>query len=249
MSNLQNVKSIEGNLKITGNSTAKGGEYDQVKIVGEAVIDGDVSCKQLRCTGNLNLLGGVNVIHMGVTGNGIFSGRVEADSVKVTGAIVIQGNAKLKKIHGSGELEIHKNLQCEHLGLWGHLIVKGNCEAGEFTAKGMFNIDGLLNAGKLDIKLYRDSQIGEIGGEQIRIKRGGLLNPLNLFFKPNVHAGLTTTLIEGDHIEIWHTKAHIVRGNHVIIGSGCEIDLVEYKGKYEQSKDAVVKQKLKVMFK
>lgn len=35
--------------------------------------------------------------------------------------------------------------------------------------------------------------------------------------------------IEGDDIHLELTRARVVRGNNVSIGSGCDIDLVEYK--------------------
>ncbi|MEX2460391.1 MAG: hypothetical protein WD469_03695 [Paenibacillaceae bacterium] len=103
-----------------------------------------------------------------------------------------------------------------------------------------------MNAGKLDIKLYQDSQVKEIGGEKIRIRRASQLHPFNFFFKPSSQAVLSVSVIEGDDIYLKHTKAKVVRGNRVIIGPGCEIELVEYKGHYEQRKGAIVKVNRKV---
>ena len=42
------------------------------------------------------------------------------------------------------------------------------------------------------------------------------------------------------------TTAGIVRGINVVIASGCNIDLVEYKDYYEVSKDSFVKEYRKI---
>ena len=43
-----NKRSTIGNLNITGSSTAAGGLYDRVKIVGEGIIEGDIACRHLQ---------------------------------------------------------------------------------------------------------------------------------------------------------------------------------------------------------
>jgi cytoskeletal protein CcmA (bactofilin family) len=40
--------------------------------------------------------------------------------------------------------------------------------------EGAFKIRGLLNAGKLELKLHGPSEAREIGGEKITVKREGL---------------------------------------------------------------------------
>jgi cytoskeletal protein CcmA (bactofilin family) len=115
-----------------------------------------------------------------------------------------------------------------------------------FAARGIFEIGGLLNAGQLDIKLYRDCRAKEIGGEKIRIRKASLLHAFSFFFKPSPHARLTASVIEGDDIYLENTTAKAVRGNRVTIGPGCKIGTVEYKEHFEQKKDSIVNQNYKV---
>ncbi|BBH23027.1 hypothetical protein Back11_43720 [Paenibacillus baekrokdamisoli] len=246
MGNLKKGKLTKGNLSITGSSSVSGGMYDRVNIVGEGNINGDLECSRFKCIGTLDMDGHLKSNHISVVGTCSFSGDVQAEAIKVSGTLTIGGDVKLKQLHCSGTFETRGSLYGEQLDLKGQLNTQGDCEAEVFRARGMFDIRGLLNAGQLDIKLYQDCQANEIGGEKIRIRKASLLNPFNVFFKPSFHAILSASVIEGDDIYLEQTKAKIVRGNHVIIGPGCDIELVEYKEHFEQMKGAAVKQNRKI---
>jgi hypothetical protein len=60
------------------------------------------------------------------------------------------------------------------------------------------------------------------------------------------NAMLTVNSIEGDDIRLSSTRARVVRGNNVVIESGCEIDLVEYTGSLKINRGAEVKEKKKM---
>jgi cytoskeletal protein CcmA (bactofilin family) len=235
-----------GNLSITGNFNAAGGKYNKVSIVGEGTIDGDVECNRLKCIGTLDMEGHLKSTGIGIMGTFSVSGDVQADTIKITGTVIAGGNVMLKQLRCSGTIETRGNLQSEQIDLKGHLTAQGNCEAEVFTACGIFTIGGLLNVGELDVRLYQNCHAIEIGAERISIRRASLLNPLSLFFKPSSNAILSASIIEGDEIYLEHTKAQIVRGKHVTIGPGCDIELVEYKEHYAQVKDAIVKANRKV---
>ena len=53
-------------------------------------------------------------------------------------------------------------------------------------------------------------------------------------------------VIEGDNIYIEYTQAKIVRGNTIVIGPGCNIELVEYKNNYTKDKESTVIENRKV---
>ena len=57
---------------------------------------------------------------------------------------------------------------------------------------------------------------------------------------------LTADFIEGDGVRLERTTARAVRGNTVVIGPGCEIELVEYTGEHSASPEAKVKTVRKV---
>ncbi|GGG67146.1 hypothetical protein GCM10010918_22170 [Paenibacillus radicis (ex Gao et al. 2016)] len=235
------IESFKGDLKITGQSSAPGGRYERVKIMGDGVVNGDVDCSRLKCIGTLVLNGSLSSEHISMIGTGSFSGDVQAGQVKLTGTAAIGGDARLNVLRGSGSVETKGSLRGEQFRITGQIQTQGDCAADVFNLRGMFEIGGLLNAGEIDIRLYQDCWVQEIGGEHISIRKASLRNPLQYFyFRPQPHACLTVNVIEGDDIYIEHTKAAVVRGNRITVGPGCEIGLVEYKESFEKKKSARV---------
>jgi hypothetical protein len=110
-------------------------------------------------------------------------------------------------------------------------------------SKGAFDIKGMLNAGVIEIDLNGRSTAREIGGERIVVTKGlgsRLEELLRFVF---LHPGaLTVDVIEGDEVQLEQVIAKVVRGNRVVIGPGCEIDLVEHKGDYRKADGATVKE-------
>lgn len=137
----------------------------------------------------------------------------------------------------------------DHVHVSGSLDAHGDCEAEDFNAEGVLHIDGMLNAGNIEIRTSGwTSSIREIGGSNIRITRS-LSNVIGAFIKHLVTGSsilLQTGTIEGDDIFIENTKADVVRGKNVNIGADCEIGLVEYSGSFEQSGKTVVKEFKKI---
>lgn len=246
MTNSMKDRMVRGNLSLTGSSIVSGGLYNSVRVVGEGTIDGDVECNRMQCLGTLEVEGSLKSGSIKVVGTSSFAGDVSTDFMKISGTVSINKDARIKELRCSGTIAAEGDLQGEKLYLNGELSMQGDCEADIFKARGIFNIGGLLNAGQLDIKLYRDCQVKEIGGERISVRKASALNPLNLFFRPSPNAILTVSVIEGDNIYLTNTRAKVVRGNHVVIGPGCEIELVEYKDHFEQRKDGKVREQRKV---
>lgn len=241
-----NKRSEIGNLNITGSSTAAGGLYDRVKIVGEGIIEGDMQCRFLKCIGTLEMEGDLQAGHTGIVGTFSLTGNVQSDTMKNSGTVSIRGDAGIGSLTGSGTIEVKGHIQGTQIALKGHVAAGGDCEVDVFKLKGMFDVGGLLNAGEIDIRLFQDSTAKEIGGEKIRIRKASMLHPLSFFFRPSPHAAVTVSVIEGDDIYLEHTRAKVVRGNQVVIGPGCEVDLVEYKVHLEKKKGAFVKESRKI---
>ena len=57
---------------------------------------------------------------------------------------------------------------------------------------------------------------------------------------------LTADIIEGDLIYLENTNAKIVRGNNVTIGTGCKIELVEYKESFKKDEKSIVDKNNKI---
>lgn len=214
-----------GDLKINGQSSSAGGNYNAVIINGEGKIAGDLDCIKLKINGRCDI-----------------NGNVKAESVEVYGTNSIKGNleAERAKIHGTAD--INGNLAVNKAEIHGSIDVEGYCNAEIFNIEGTFDIKELLNAGVLKLSLYGPSKAREIGGEKITVQSKGKYDLLSLKDKLMSSIGqgkeLTADIIEGDEIYLENTQAKVVRGDNIELGPGCEIELVEYKGSFKQDEKA-----------
>ncbi|WP_379129454.1 hypothetical protein [Paenibacillus sp. sgz500958] len=216
------------NLKILGTTTSVGGYFRNVNVVGEAKFTGDVECQKLSLTGELNI-----------------NGDLKADTLKLAGKCDIAGRVEGRVLRGTGEIRAFSGIRIEDINLKGSVISTSGCEAEKLHIFGALEVDGLLSADQLELSLYGPSRAKEVGGGTIEIKRstaaklkGWVSDITNVYFEAD--------LIEGDNLNLYHTKAAIVRGGRVIIGAESEIGLVEYRDSLEIHKSAVVKQQIKI---
>jgi cytoskeletal protein CcmA (bactofilin family) len=213
-------------LTISGIMGGQGGTYKSVNLHGVGKVNGHLDCIDFHCHGRVNIKGDVKAEQIAeIHGDARIVGNLESGRVEVHGKTNVGG-------YVSGEvIEIH-----------GFLNVNHNCDAESFCTRGGFRINGLLNAGTIDIQLYAPCEAKEIGGGTIRIQKPGMVSPFSKFFRsilPKIDI-LTAETIEGDDIYLENTRATVVRGTNVTIGPGCKIDIVEYKQHFDQDKNANV---------
>ncbi|MEQ2528258.1 hypothetical protein EKG37_04200 [Robertmurraya yapensis] len=200
-------------LKIVGDGSYPGGNYEKVAIIGNGIVSGDVTAGEGKFTGSCAVQGNASFEIFRMVGQGDIDGDLISEEVKV-----------------AGELNV-KSIRSELLKIKGFLNSSGNIEVEEMNVKGGFDIKGSLNVGQLSVNLQiAPSTVTEIGGEEITIKSRGLLNRTYR---------LEAELIEGDSIYLEYTTAKVVRGNDIELGPGCQIGLVEYRENFE-NKDSKV---------
>jgi cytoskeletal protein CcmA (bactofilin family) len=239
------------NLKIIGNNSASGGRYNDAKIIGNGTIKGDMDCATFRSVGDSRLEGNLKAGSVKIIGSIHVEGQTEADDVRVTGELGIDGDFRARDCHLRGRITTKSGIKADAMSLTGYVTVKKNCEAESFKADGQIKIDGLLTADDVEIKTYGESRISEIGGDRIVISKGSGSTPgkvIKLLFVPSNwgNAMVTVNTIEGDDIRLSNTRAKVVRGKNVIIESGCEIDLVEYKGNLRVNRSSTVREEKKI---
>lgn len=226
-------------LIINGFGSSSGGEFELASINGKGKVIGDINCKHYDCNGFATVNGNIKAETVKINGKSTINGDVDAEGISIDGHSSMSGEVKTETIRISGSGSIGGSLQGEHIKINGKASIGGDCEAEEFVSEGTFTIGGLLNAENIDILLYGDCEVKEIGGQTIRIRQR--IQGFMKIIKPFYQTRLVTDVIEGDDLHLEGVKAKIVRGNNVTIGENCEIDLVEYKGTIEVDKASKVK--------
>ncbi|CAN5620911.1 polymer-forming cytoskeletal protein [soil metagenome] len=225
-----------------------GGDFDDISVNGMLDVEGDTKCDSLKVLGICNVEGELIAASAKINGKCRISKNITSDSLKVLGKADIAGNGYFKNTDIEGSINIGGRLSSENVNIQGHLNLTGDCNCESFSSNGKFIIGGLLNSDSINIKLHNSCKVKEIGGTTINIRRGDEIKILGFmkvkFDNPNFRKGfLETDSIEGDEIFLESVKAKIVRGQNVKIGSGCEIDLLEYRGSCEIDPDSVIKEK------
>ncbi|WP_258535545.1 polymer-forming cytoskeletal protein [Bacillus sp. 03113] len=232
------------NLMINGFGSSNGGEFYQVTINGKGTINGDLKCHDFGCNGTGLVNGDIKADKAKISGNVKVTGNVHHSELIVEGRASVTGDANTTNLRISGKASFGGSVMGEEVRVQGKVVTGGNLEAENFYVEGQFTVGGLLNADQIEIDLYGESKAKEIGGQTIKVKQKG--NGFFDLFKSVFQARLESELIEGDYIEIVNTKAKIVRGNHVVIGKNCEIELVEYKEIFKQDKNSSVKKHIQI---
>lgn len=216
----------------SGVGDSAGGKYRNVIISGVMGVKGDVECTDFKCSGVSRV-----------------NGSIKAESILINGVNNVNGDIKCKELTVEGSLNVAHGVSAEKIQIYGALKVNYELNSEIFISRGGFTINGLLNAETIDINLYTKCRAREIGGQSINVCKDNT-NNTNFFEKILETIGIPTKLfvetIEGDDIYIEHTNAKIVRGNNVKIGPGSNIDIVEYKDKFEKSENTNVKEFKKI---
>lgn len=230
-------------LTISGSGSAPGGLYDQVHVNGSGKIVGDIECQIIEINGSGKVIGRLQADAVSINGSGKVEGSVRAESVTINGHSVISGEVAADFLKIDGNAKIGGSVKGDTVALRGNMKIEGSCEAETVTVQGGLTIDELLSADKIDITLYNMgtvSYIKEIGGGTIQVRRTTFTNVVGRLLKAFFKRELSVGTIEGDDIFLEDTTAKVVRGNHVLIGSGCNIETVEYQSDYSKADDAEV---------
>ncbi|SCB76385.1 polymer-forming cytoskeletal protein [Fictibacillus enclensis] len=236
---------MKGNLTINGYGSSNGGHFNQVKLNGRGIVNGNLECVLFECNGSGAVHGDLKVDNGKISGSGKVKGAVEGNNFTIEGhGSVSEGVSLLNKMNISGSSKIGGNLRADEIQIKGKATIATDCEAENFRSDGQFAIGGLLSADHIDVRLYGESTAAEIGGQTIKIK--GKKRGFFQLFKPFFQTKLTVSVIEGDELQLESTKAEVVRGKNVNIGPDCEIDLVEYKESFLCDDDAKVREFKKI---
>ncbi|MDN4524465.1 cytoplasmic protein [Fictibacillus fluitans] len=219
---------MKGNLILNGYGSSNGGHFNEVKLNGRGIVNGDLECVLFECNGSGTVKGDLKIDRGKISGSGKIKGGVNGNDFTIEGhGSVSEGVSLVNKMNISGSGKIGGSLRADEIKIKGKATIATDCETESFQTEGQFAIGGLLSADHIDVKLYGESSALEIGGQTIKIK--GKKRGFFHLFKPFFPAKLTADVIEGDELELESTNAKIVRGKNVTIGPECEIDLVEYK--------------------
>lgn len=234
-----------GNIKVLGDGVIPEGIYNNIKIAGSCNIVGNIDVNLLKITGSCNSDENIKSKDIRVYGEFNNKGEVFCNNLfLVNGASsILKGNFKgIVKVRG--ELNIKEDSSFENIEVLGELKTSGNFEGNSFYGYGKVMVEGLLSADKVEISIYDNSEIKEIGGENISIKNSTKKKFFGILLNEMKKGYVRCNLIEGDNIHLENTICDIVRGENITIGKGCTIGTIEYSNKLTIDKESIVRNKV-----
>ena len=107
------------NVRISGNGTINGGEYNEVRVAGNGEVTGDIKAVLIRGSGNID-----------------FQGHVECDDFDISGHVEIANFLKAKNVDISGHCELEGEVNADKFTCYGHCELEGDINADKIDVKG-----------------------------------------------------------------------------------------------------------------
>ena len=218
-----------GDYRISGSGVLDGGCYNRVAISGSGTVSSHLVCRELKASGSFRAHGDVDCSgEIRASGSFHCDGHLTAGGLSGSGSVKIDGDLKCGLLNVPGSLNVGGSVSAGEARVTGGMKVGGDFEAESLNLVGSLNIGGILNAEAVNIRLAKsESTVSSIGGAQVTVSQSMSAGLLAGILKPG-YGCLTCESIEGDDVDLSGVKAKTVRGNHVVIHSGCMIDVVEY---------------------
>lgn len=247
-----------GNIKVAGNADILPGEYESIRIMGNAKSVGDVTAEKMIVMGAADFKGNLQLGTVSVHGDAVIRGNVKAESLKVNGKLIVEGNCEVNHLTVNGDFRVSCEVQCNTVTVKGDFILQQklvakdvnvlgdlrtttDIECDDIKVLGRIQCDGLLNAENVNLYPKGNSYCKEIGASNIKMLRNHNNPVVNLFFK-NSFGQIECDVVEGDFIEIESAKIRELRGKQIDLVNYCTIEQVEYQDSLIVSENSTVRE-------
>lgn len=244
---------------IIGEGKIYGGSFRNIRIIGRAECYNHLTCGKMSVIGELHAEGSIQLDTLKLTGQADFE-QLKVKHLKVRWGNTsqttyrLQGNIRAAMVEISVPCQIDLGLEAERYFISGQVECSHEIQCEIFSCPG--GIQGTaLNADKVFLYPRQSSHLDEICASEVMILKQ-LRDPflLSKEYKlkmngkkyTNENSIMEIGRIEADDIRIENVKATAVHGRNVEIGSGCEIDEVEYQEMLKVHPGAVVRESAKL---
>ncbi|WP_078381119.1 polymer-forming cytoskeletal protein [Sutcliffiella halmapala] len=249
---MMETRQLEKDLKINGSMTVSGGTFNNVSINGSGVINGDVQCTSFKINGACDIKGNLKAETGVIRGRASIKEDLFIHDFDVNGRSDLKGGLYASSFRVKGACSIKKEVNTESIKIHGKLDIEAGCNTDSFFSDGVVYIEEVLQAQEVEMSLRNsNSKIRKIFSESVVVRKNnvtnGILGWLKALFSMAGETGiLQVKEINGKNVHVEATVAEKIIGQHVVIGEGCKIALVEYVDTIEVSKDAKVGKQVKV---
>jgi cytoskeletal protein CcmA (bactofilin family) len=253
MNNEEILKKLDERL---ANGDITQGTYQKLKARYESETKEDISSK-VKYRKHYSVSGISHVqddLHVGVcsvSGSFKVEGSLFADRVDSSGRTRVEGDMRSDMVNNSGWMSVGGWLRSDRIATSGRLATGGDLRSGSIESSGSLNVGGrircdslvssgkvkadVLDAKRVEMELWGGSDVRELRGDSIEIKRG----------ESRMMPKLVSESISGKRIYLECVRCEKVAGDDVTIGPNCVVDTVKFRDHLKIHKSSKVSKKVK----
>ncbi|WP_199613823.1 polymer-forming cytoskeletal protein [Paenibacillus alkalitolerans] len=242
---------MSSDVAISGMGKVYGGVYHRVSISGMGKVMGSIEAATLEISGSSVVEGDATIDSISISGRTIAKGNVKAQKMVSNGSMTVKGELRTDTLQSSGKLRCDGLLKAVSCTSSGFLSCGSDVEADEFHVEGYVQVNGLLNAGQVNIVFDGPVTISEIGADSVHIRK-----------QVKDHTGINTIImkltsvfrktqcsfrsIEANSVDIENTRVGKISGETIIIGPNSRVERIEYSKRLSIHPSSVVLKKVKM---
>ena len=145
------MSEVKQDLHISTKAEMPGGTFSDVHISGQGVINGDLTCEQLKVSGSGRLNGNVKTFEMKVSGKVDLEETLVSQVLKVSGSLKSNGSIHCQEeLKVSGQLKNSQHIAAQNLKVSGKLSTEGSVEVTDGHISGVYRSETLtVKQGKI----------------------------------------------------------------------------------------------------
>lgn len=232
------------NIKKAG--TIESGKYNNIFVKGGGTVKGDIECNTYSIDGASIAKGNITAANFKIGGMTTIEGSLNAGTIEIAGNTEVKGGIKAANAKVEGHCGSKNDMEIDDLYVKGSITARANCIAKKVDCSGFFEVSGILQCGTLILNINGTSTAKEIKCEKIDVrKQENFASRLQGLLKKSKQ-GIDAETVEAKEIYMESANVKVLRGDNVIIGPDCNIELVEYKNNIEIKGNSKVKEQRKL---
>lgn len=221
------------------------GEYRDIQIELDAILDGDVDAININSSGSTEFTGNIVAKEARFGGTCKVGGNCKIDRLEICGESKIGGNITTEDFIVNGKLKCSgKLLECKNFKLSGSVTSSGELKTIVAIGKGGLVVEK-IESEKIDLTFNKKTILKEIKAKEINI-----IGAKSKGFLGKVLSGGRSLIeidnIDGNDITLENIEAKLVKGHNITIGENCNISKIEYTGEVSINSKSKVNEKIKL---
>ncbi|MDO5520434.1 MAG: polymer-forming cytoskeletal protein [bacterium] len=213
-------------VKVNGNATNSGFVCaNTIEIKGSATLKETVEAASITIDGDLSLTGIIRTEELIIRGNAEILGKIEAETIVIDGNCEIKDEVTAKTITIKGSAHIESVLTAEELKIELLLTGKDTIKASHMEVVGRIEFDGTIESEVFIAKAFHRGYVKTVKAGQIELMHPFfLMHPTSLFYRDI----FTIDQVECNRIYAESIGISSIKAEDIELSKRCIVEDAEY---------------------